>query len=385
MPNWLETARKQNIRKARNYSHVEAQKRLNETIDPFHDQVTNALEVDSVSAIIFKKAITGRPCTCKKIPISEELDQAGNVPGETQDIVPQSSEVDGIELDLGPDDIFGEFGQDGINHGVNQSLKQKQAENKLFELADVLRNDTGADEINATSSIDDFETGLFSGSSINCGICYRNTVTPPYEPLNHTMYTLTNYDIRQVSAVTVDYSTKPATMIAHNEESWAKYTVNVPKYYKNVKFSIRDNLALIKNAYLYLDPQGKDRLSLAWLEENRGRTIDIYVVAEDFTHVMIFFETNANPLKVSISQENESLDYSRESTIGEITVIAPEKIGFMQNSDIIVIPERNLTLKVTEAPRKTTAQKTIIEWELSTRNVQTSEAIKNIYSGYKVY
>lgn len=387
MPNWLQTARRTNKRRARNYTQVEAQKRLDETVAPFHEQIENSLYVDGVEAIMFKQSETGRPCTCKKIPASDHIDEQHNLPTEVQPIVPTSSDNDGVQFDLGDDDIFGEDSQQAVaQHGVNQSESQRREQDRIFEIADIMGNDQGgADHFHdADDRTLGFEDGIFSGTSINCGICYRTGVTPPYEPLNHTMYTLVNYDMLGESGTSLDYSCKPARFIAHQPESWVRFAINVPKYFKSAKYSIRDNIDVIRGAKLWMDPAGTTELSLAILDANRGRPLEVYVKGEDFTHAMVFFENNSNPLRVNISQENETLDYTRESTVGNITVVAPEKIGFIKNADIIVLPERNLTLKVVDAPRVTTAQKTILQWQLETRAVQSSESIKNIFKGYKV-
>lgn len=386
MPNWLQSAKATNRRRAKNFIQEEAQKRLDEAVAPFHDQIENSLYVDGVEAVVFKQSETGRPCTCKKIPASEAIDEQHNIPTETQPIVPTSADNDGISFDMGSDDIFGEYSQDAVaQHGQNQSSVQQESESKVFEMADTLSTGQGIDSVNGVDERTlGFEDGLFSGSAINCGVCYRTGVTPPYEPLNHTMYTLTNYDMTAESGTTLDWSSRPARFIAHSPESWVRFAINVPKYFKTAKFSIRDNLDMIKSANFWLDPAGTQRLSLQYLELNRGRPIEIYVKAEDFTHAVVFFENNSNPLRVNVSQENETLDYSRESTVGNVTVVAPQKIGHIKNSDIIVLPTRGLTLKVVDAPRVTTAQKTILQWQLETRAVQSSESIKNIFRGIKI-
>lgn len=387
MSNWLTSGRGRNQRKARNFTHVPAQKRLDETLPTFHNQIENALEVDSVEAIIFKKSEIGRPCTCKKVPITEGLDNinGSNIPPV---IEPQDSETGGIVMDFGDDDIFGDHGQETIQTGRNQSDAQRIQEQ---EAPDMVRDEGNMDmPDDGSAAILGFEDNLFASNSINCGICYMRGVQPPYEPLNHTMYTLTNYNIANAQGYHVDFSQHPCQMRVQGDpaDAWVEFKINVPKYFKSIKFSVRDNLDLIKGAYLHPHPTdlpNQNHCTLAWFNEHRGQTVSIFVRGEDFTHVTVFFEQNSNPLKVNISQENETLDYNRESTVGQITVIAPEKIGHIRNADVIVIPERRLSLKITDAPRKTTARREILEWELTTRSVQRSEALRNIHAGYKVY
>jgi hypothetical protein len=387
MSNWLSSARKTNKRRARNFSHESAQKRLDETIRPFHEQVENSLQVDGVEAIVFKKSVTGRPCTCKKTPVLDEIDQGGNQQGEGPDLVPQGSESDGITFDMGQDDVFGHASQSQVTNTHNASKKQQQAENREFEAADILASGSGGyDTVEEDGYVDAFEEGLFSGNVVNCGVCYSRGVTPPFEPVDHTMYVLTNYHMQSVQSYNVDFAQKPALITCLSDDGYVEFEINVPKYFKDIKYSVRDNLQLISGMFLYVNINGSfQKLTMAHLNAARGKSLKFYVVGESFTHVVVFFSHNSNPLMVNISQENETLDYTRESSIGQITVIGPERIGHMQNSDVIVIPKRNLVLKVTDAPRKSTAQKTIIEWEMTTRAVQSSESIKQLFSGYKVY
>ena len=68
---------------ARNFTHEEAQKRLDETVKPFNKQVINALNVDYVECSYFAvQDRTGRPCSCQKQKIDKE-DAHTNVPVST--------------------------------------------------------------------------------------------------------------------------------------------------------------------------------------------------------------------------------------------------------------------------------------------------------------
>lgn len=388
MSNWLSSGRRTNKRRARNFSHETAQKRLDETIRPFHDQVENALNVDSVEAIVYKKSVTGRPCTCSKAPVSEQLDHDGS--GENPDLAAQGTEANGTGFRMAQgDDIFGEADyQSGVQVGVDESRFERKS--RELEAADILSGNSGfgsdgADE--QDGMIPGFEENLFSGGVVNCGICFSRGITPAYQPVNHTLYTLTNYHLTEVQGYNVDFSQKPAQITSLHEDSYAKFTINVPKYFKEVKFAIRDNLQTISRAFLYIINGGGEfeRLTTSHLDAVRGKAINIYVRGEDFTHVTVFFRHNVNPILVNISEEAETLDYTMETTLGQITVIAPEKIGHVTNSDILVIPKRNLVLKVTDAPRKSTAKRTIIEWSLTTRALQPQEALRMLNTGYKVY
>lgn len=391
MSNWLKNARRGRRRQAKNFTSELAQKRLDATIAPFHQQIENSLAVDSVNAVIFKRCDTGRPCTCKKIPIMDELDQSGNRPGEDPDLVPFGSQNDGITFEMAgdhDDDIFGEPGQSAVAQiGKNRSNTLREEQVKEFEAADILASgDAGYDIVEGDDgeSIEAFEDTLFGGTTVNCGVCYSRGIVPAYNVLNHTHYVLTNYEILNSLSYNVDFSQKPALIEALSDDAYCHFKINVPKYFKEAKYSVRDNLDIFVDAFLYVDPDGNRRLTQAALNDARGKQIDVYVIGTSFTHVSVFFKQDADPIDINLSQEAETLDYMRSSTIGQLTAIAPAKIGMIRNSDLLVIPSRSYTMKVTDAPRNTTSERTIIQWELTCRVLQGSEALSNIYKGTKV-
>ena len=386
MANWLKHARSSQPRRARNYTQKFAQRRLDETIAPFHEQVENALYVDSNLAVIFHKCETGRPCTCSHDPVSDEVDQSGSNQGEGPTLVSERSDSNGMSFEMvDNDDIFGEPGQQARPNMPDMAWSERKA--KEIEAGDLILSD-GMHRDQAEGNdpvISAFDDGLFSGSSINCGICYSRGIVPAFNPTGYTWVTFTNYNIIETSSYNVDQSFKPFKMMPQSEGCWIKFAINVPKYFSECKYSVRDNLTVISGATLYVDPAGKIPLNKGILNSVRGKTIEVYVVEEEFTHVSIYFQQDSDPLRVNVSQENESLDYTRSSTIGQLNVIAPARIGMVRNSDILVLPERHLVLKVNDAPRKTTSRRTVIEWELTCRALQGSEALSGIFEGRKVY
>ena len=72
-------------------------------------------------------------------------------------------------------------------------------------------------------------------------------------------------------------------------------------------------------------------------------------------------------------------------TIGDINVILPPSLAEVENGDILIIKKRNLALKVRDKDRKITADKRRLEWSVSTRVLQPTEALRNIAAGFKLY
>ena len=99
---------------------------------------------------------------------------------------------------------------------------------------------------------------------------------------------------------------------------------------------------------------------------------------------VLIFDLNMAPLYINITEEANTLDIEKEDTVGSLSLVMPARCGHIISGDIVYIPDRNLCLKITDAPIKKKANKTIIEWAVQTRTLQPSEPIRNIARGYKI-
>ena len=109
------------------------------------------------------------------------------------------------------------------------------------------------------------------------------------------------------------------------------------------------------------------------------------VKAACFTHVVLEFDLDVPKLRANISGEQAALDYERLTTISDITVILPPTLAEVEPGDILILKKRNLALKVRDKDRKITADKRRLEWSVSTRVLQPTEALRNIANGFKLY
>ena len=253
---------------ARNIIHEQAQARLTETVAAFNNQVQNSLAVDAVKVVLYQvNRLIGRPCTC-------HMTNVARAPGSNMaPVIPTADRsTDGFELDMQDDDIFGS------------------------DLSDKIMND---DVINVSGGMDDgligisepdddnFEDGLMQGS-VNCGVCYRSLRQPGYKPYGMQRTLFTNYDIENLSGYTVDSTSAPHAFVQERGDGYVVFKLIVPKYFKAVTFSIRDDLNVLRERPL---TSYNTELTIEDMRRHAGGMMDIHVRSERFTHVIFEFDS----------------------------------------------------------------------------------------------
>jgi len=356
---------------AKNFTQDIAQRRLDETVAPFNRQVENSLAVDGVEVDYYSiQQRVGVPCTCEKtavLPLGSHDYDTGVAP-----VIPHKhSDNSGIKLKFQDDDVFGE------------SIAEKVFNDAADEVIDVTgERHTHFEEIDdGPQQYDDTALG---GGSVNCGICYRTGMVPPYKAYGKQRFLFTNYEVADIDGFFLDSTEQPHKFKAHSiGQGWVKFKTIVPKYFAGVTFSVRDNIQYL--------PQGKlfntdgTLLGLRDFKAHAGRALEFLVKASQFTHVVIEFDLSVPKIIANISAEQMALDYERLTTISDINVILPPSLSEVEPGDVIIIKKRNLALKVRDKERKITASTRRLEWSVSTRVLQPTEALRLLAYGFKLY
>lgn len=359
---------------ARNYTHEHAQKRLDETVAPFNQQVMNSLAVDAVEIDYYQIQLkVGIPCTCEKTAIEPMMYEQSDT--NIAPVIPmRDSDMSGVKIQHQDNDIFGD------------SIAEKMY-NDDEVVIDVSGDRTTA--FQELAMVDDpeqeYADGVLGGGSVNCGVCYRTGFQPAFKAYGKQRYLFTNYQIEQIQGYFVNTTKAPHTMEQHDAgvPGFVMFKTVVPKYFKTVTISIRDNLIHLA-AERILRTDG-EQMRAEDIRQYAGRELAFLVKANCFTHVVVEFELDVPPLLANISGEVAALDYERLVTIGDINVILPPSLAEVENGDILILKKRNLALKVRDKDRKITADKRRLEWSVSTRVLQPTEAPRNIASGFKLY
>lgn len=390
MASWLRKGAAGNKRrKDKNFYAENAQKRMKEILPAFHNRLDNALAVNSHEVIIFKQNTLGVPCTCTKFDSVEMEEYKEEVPQEhdTPPIVTsEHSPFSGIGVTLPKNNLFG-------NRTETLDISNTQSE-KEFELSEFAENASiGLPSQEELANMDAglrsiYEDNLMSGDNVTCGVCYQTGHSPGFTAIGWMYSVLDATNFCGINYYHKDVAEHPARFEGEMdiEDRFVAFKIVVPEFFKQLVFSVRDNTELVQRSWIYaLDGDNKEvRLDYAYLDAHRGKEIRIHVKEPNFTHVQIAFDLGLDPILANVSEESETLNYDMESTVGNLTLVLPPRVGLLSAGDIIYMPKRNYTLKVTDAPRKQTVDRVKTEWLVTTRTTQPAEAIKYIHKGYTI-
>lgn len=380
---WIKQGRSTHSRRAKNYPTAPAQQRLDEHLLTVRDQLENALSIDSVEVIVFKRVRAGTPCVCSKHHVSlESTATGGDFEGynaereqETGEIARPATNLGRVAFDIGDSDVFGE--------GVVENSVTRSREIELGSMPQQNRVIDGQERQLYGQEV--FLPGDLEGGSEQCGICYNEGYAPAFEALNYSYCPLTEREIAAISGYWSDSSTTPRTLKQQSENAFVDFEITVPKYFISATYSVRNNLE-VYNGSVRLYTANNLPLTLAELNANRGKNMLVRVRnVREFTHVVLVFKLNDYQIRANLSTENEMINYENEVTIGDMNVILSGRAGSIRSEDMLVIPKRNLVLKINGAPRRSTAEKHIWQWVLTARAVQRSEMTAKMFKHYNIY
>lgn len=365
-------------RRAQNFPTKPAQKRINEHLDVFRNKIENALDIDSVEAIIFKRVRAGRPCICAQHNVSmEDTETHGDFAGlntinDGPAMRPATGSNRGVLIDAGDDGLFGE------------ASYQKSTVPKEIEVGDipVSNRDMGEKKVYHDEVFTDTD---FAGDSVLCGICYGEGVIPAFESVNYSYNILTIHEAVEIYGYHLNRNELPAVFDRMDAHGYICFEVVVPKYFISAVASIRNNTEVYPASKTLYTSDNK-RLTKAYIDAHRGRKMLVKVMNVDaVTHAVLMFKLNDYEIRANLSTENEVINYENEVTIGDMNLVLSNRSGSVRSEDFVVLPKRNLVLKINGAPRKSTADKSLWQWNLTTRAVQRSEPTARLFKHYPIY
>lgn len=362
-----------NRRHGHNYIGTQADARLQEIIRPAQQRGLNALDVDSFPVLYYRRANSSIACTCQKA---------------------SSPAMEGVTIDPHPDlpahitpDIVIEDGEDIIiDH--NAPLFGTQNTNGYYDEMDTGPNaGTGVidDEEIVEDDVDGRSQERLFAMSTDCGICYRNGMVPGYELYGHDRKVFTTANIENTYGYTVDQVAAPHRFcMIDPEEGFVDFAFHVPKYFEHMRFSVRDNGNPLPDEVLYLPTAFPQPLTAAAVRAAAGTTLTIRVRTPFFTHVVVDFDLGVEPVLAALAQDTKATDWTLFDTMGTLTIVLPMTIGSVETSDVIYVPNRKRTLKVSDVTYLRTARNKNLDWQVQARVLQPQEALKRIYQANKL-
>lgn len=331
---------------AKNFTGSRVQKRLDNTVAAIQTQLTNAQMVDAHHVLYFSRHKGATACTCRQTPVEE-----GDRPQDL--IVPVDSFAHGTFTVDHRAPLFGE-------HGTDVAFDE-QIPDEDVDFDDNAANPT-----------------LFNGGNA-CALCYKTGTVPGYSIIGHERFVLCTHDIRDLDGYFINRSAAPNVFERQHHEGFVEFAVDVPLFFKTVSISVRDGADIVTSDVL----TGGHVVSTQDFIHNAGNIILLRVTAESFTHLVVCFDIGVDT-RISLAQLSRTTDWTLFDTVGSLEVSLPIWIPEVQTGDVIVIPERDLSLKVTDVPSLRTARGQPLDWRATVRVLQPQEPLKWIAKGFNL-
>lgn len=368
----MSSGRGTNRRSGHNYIGKQAEARLQEILRPGQQRGLNALQVDSFEVMYYRRSNSSVPCSCHRTtaPGLEHNEAGIGLGGDASTFAPEMSAEDEIVFDHGAS-LFGTTNTSGFHEDAFAGPGP----------GGMMGDDDEA--------IEDDEEGYGAdtpfGHSVDCGICYRNGMVPGYELYGHDRKILAFHNLVDTYGYTVDQSAAPHEFVQVDpREGFVDFDVDVPKYFKSVRFSVRNGINQLSDEVLYQPTPAVHMLNEATLRVQAGRTARIRVRTPHFTHVVIEFDLGLEPVRAALAQDNKATDWTMFDTLGSMSLILPMTIGSVETSDVVYVPSRKRTVKISDVTYLRTARDVNMDWQVQARVLQPQEGLKRIYQSLRL-
>lgn len=365
-------------RNARNYTGKQADARLREVVGQIQQQSSNALQVDSFEIKYYQQAKSTTVCTCKQTSLASSI---------AARIIEPSSHVPVTmvkEESVIGNSIKFDYGRPLFGTPVEQAkADDSDVDNDLGDDVDDFEFVDDDDEENDSHTPMETVDATFS-SGKDCGICYKSGYVPGYTAYGYERVVLATQNIENVYGYTVDMTTAPHTLRrVDHREAFVEFNVNVPLYFNSVNFSIRDNIQPLSE--MLFVGENNELLTLAYMRRAAGKTISIRVQVESSTHVVVEFDLGTEKLRANLAQMSKTVDWTLFDTLGNISMTLPPTIQNIAGNDVIHVPARAMSFKVTDVTYLRTSMERNLDWPVQTRVLQPQESLGRIHRSHKLF
>lgn len=378
----------------RNSETARVQKRVDSVIDSHRARVNNSLAVESIVAHIYKRARVGAPCSCCVV-LTDNSDSDRPINAETV-IAPREDTRQENSVGIVDNGMGGLFGSEDLGGSSIAEMEFDQPQYKTahkgvreIELASV-ENPLGTFSGQTDNSAEDdglYQEHALGGNTINCPICYRQGYVPAYQPIGYNYQVMTVGNELTYHGYRIAVEEQPHVFERVTDDGYVDFALTVPRFFKDCTWSIRTydgELLPASEIPVALEGSNEIPLSLVVLDSYRGQRVRIRSRCAAFSHLIVHFNLGARDILCSVSEETSVLDYDKELTVANLTIVLPHYVGTLNPEDLIVLPSRNYVLMVTDTPKKRTSKDQTLEWVVQTRTIQRKEMFYTIHKGYKL-
>jgi hypothetical protein len=297
---------------AKNFTAGYAEIRRSELQKARQNYQQNSFKIGSPEIIYYQQVRNGWVCTCHAIEIPPEV--TNHVQTIAPELTNHSNKISyPTEIRLSTVLKTPMFGM--------APLDEPDEEDKLLDDTETPGNPL-------------FQNLFHKGT--DCGICFRTGYTPLLAPVGRQFYALTNHNATDLVHYRLDSTRQPAVFTSDGiDGSYVEWEIKVPKYYKNIKVAVFNNVQHLPLSVLYSNGVV---LGPTHFDAARGKTLKVQVREVDFTHVFLEFDLGI-PIRANFPQFSVSKDYSYFFNLQQVSIELPPSVNNPQVNDLVYATE----------------------------------------------
>lgn len=339
----------------------------------------NALQVDGVQFMLWRKTNEGRRCSCKR---------------DTEALIPGDS-------------AFGEYGRKpskDLDHDVNtvrvrgswdRQRRKPNAHGKELgvEIGKIQADDSSdKQEFRKYPSVDQKEIDAFLNGPLDsrlleygegttaCGICFGTGYTNGYSLYNGVRITLDGLNVSNVSKFSLDRTAHPYLFKTNTDGrgQYVEWTIELPLFKEAIGVFVRDNLVSAQQMQIQvLDNGSWVPFDVNWLNAIAGQSrtvtlrVSVYSVSQssiEFSHVEIILK-QAEFKYTQVGQLQRSRTFTTAEPVMNTEFALPPSIGDVQESDVIVDYKYRKAWLITDTTDFKTSQQRLVNWSVNVRSL----------------
>jgi len=389
---------------------------INELVDRANDRHANALAVDGVEFLLWRKQNAGMFCTChgenqRDTSVSTIQDNADTDPPSVDDLAEDESTRFGIislrddqraaKEDAGYGEKVYRFTDDGGSledayvdaDGEFDSPNEfgsEEVDEYLASFAAMQSPDEAA-RLNRSAA-----AMLLGGKNTPCGICFSTGWTEGYQLQNGRRYALDATNITDIGGFSIDPGARPNVFSGFTNAAPAVFVMDFPKYFKKCLIvRIFNNLQLAVGLKTEVQwpglstwvPLTAHAFNARRSMDNRATKIRVTVdpnmpqeYSTIFTHVEIVLEYTTRPIGQMPNIESAETWELMEATT-QTNIEWPATIGNMEFGSIVIDGKYKRAWRIISVTPQRTSRGQIFSIETSAQKLQLFEpvALLNLY------
>lgn len=387
-----------------------AQLRINELVSRANDRHANALAVDGVEFLLWRKQKAGAFCTCygenqRDSSVATVQDNEDGAPTTIDDLAENDSTKFGI-VSL-RDDQRAEKEAEGYGEKIYRFSDDAGAVEDAYVDADAefdAPDEFGSEEVDeylasyAAAQAPDEAARLnrsaaailLGGKNTPCGICFSTGWTEGYQLQNGRRYTLDATNVEDAGGFSIDIGSRPNLFSGYTGTPAAVFTLDLPKYFKKCLIvRVFNNLQLAVGLKVEVQwpssgtwvPLTAHGLNMRRNMDNRATKIRVLVNPDYpqeyntvFTHVEIVLEYTVRPVGQMPNIESAETWELLEATT-QTNIEWPATIGDMEFGSIVVDGKYKRAWRIISVTPQRTARGQVFSVETAAQKLQLFEPV----------